>query len=314
MTVGRFYYGTLPASDAPAEVAAYGWQCRQDNYDLGPELAALRSAGATAVMVYADATVYNPAETTGVRVGLAPTAMNPAWLLTPTRAQNHGETLVDVGNPEYQAASAAFLVAKCQTHGYDGVVLDELNEQFSWGGWSAAPSKYPSDAAWQAAQLSYLTTVSAAIRAAGFSVYANYGGSYETFAEDCLEQVTGLVSQYWVGKTGTTAPLDWAADLEWASYCEGLGKQSVYHISTASPQVANFGLCTFLLVTEGHGVVCAAVSDSGDDLPLASLSGLGAPSGPFTLSGSTYTRQFANGRVVADSAAQTGTIYLGGTS
>lgn len=320
---GRFDY-TL--DDRPFSYQArWQWQGLQADTTITPTLPELRQAGAQMLIAYANPTVYNPSETTGVRTCVAPATVQQSWILTDssgkqiTRSQNGGEYLLDPASTDYQQASVAFLVQKCQVQGWDGVILDEVDYTPTW--WNGTrPAKYATDASWQSAMLGYVQAITTGLANAGLFTYINYGGPLtDPWAETVTQACTGTCAQYWVGVEGSnwTAPTAsngiWQQMLQWAIWNETNKKQSLFHCCTSSQTVAELGLATFLLATQGNGVYFAAVQDELDDIWTPAFDAalrLGVPLAPYTQNGTVYTRQFAFGSVSVDSSALTGTITL----
>ena len=81
----------------------------------------------------------------------------------------------DVGNPAYQAAWATNVIAFLRANGGEGVFIDDVLRDIKplTGEYPAA---YPNQAAWQAAMASFIASVGASLKAAGYYVLVNADG------------------------------------------------------------------------------------------------------------------------------------------
>lgn len=293
----------------PSIDGRWQWQCLQGNY--AATISQVRAAGGRTIVRYTTPAVTNQGDVPGDRLCLPPAGIEPAWVLLDanqrpvTRTAVPGDTLVDIGNPAYQAAAAAHLVDLCRSEGWDGVVLDEVNAVFAYGAWGAVPAKYPTDEAWRAAELSFVTAVAGALRAAGYRCWINLGATDSPWARQVTLACDGACVEYWTGSPDQVA---------WATWCEQQGSRGIYHATTTDPVAAVNGLAALLLVSHGYGVFCAAVKDYGDDIWPAEFTAATRLGAPLTaqVSGTTHTRRFTNGVVTVDPTSGAGSITLGG--
>jgi hypothetical protein len=261
-------------------------------------------------------------------------ANHPDWFLTDPdgnrlRFQHFPQALVmDVGNPEYQQAGLASVIAQLKAGGFDGVLLDDANASLRWviAGGSADCVKYPTDQLWQAAVSSFLSNVGPALRKAGLLVVANIGGSTVT---------PGPVWQKWNG------PLDgameesftnggvgrdsirngeWLPKLTHAVWSEANRKISLDHARTRTRGGARYGLATMLLAANGNNSFYASAHYATEIWwpEYRTARSLGRPLGAYrVLANGVYRRNFAHGVVLVNphahpaSRVQLGGLYSG---
>jgi len=257
-------------------------------------------------------------------------ANHPEWFLTDPdgnrlKFQHFPQAFVmDVGNPEYQQAGLANVIAQLKADGFDGVLLDDANASLHWviAGGSVECAKYPTDELWQAAVYSFLSNVGPALRKAGLLVLANIGGSTVT---------PGRTWQTWNG------PLDgameesftnggsgrdsirngeWLPKLDHAAWSETHQKISLDHARTATRGGARYGLATMLLAANGGNSFYASAHYAREVWwpEYKTAKSLGRPLGRYrVLRSGVYRRDFAHGVVLVNPRAHAAhRVRLGG--
>jgi putative glycosyl hydrolase-like family 15 (GHL15) protein len=257
-------------------------------------------------------------------------ANHPEWFLTDADGSRlgfqhfPGALVMDVGNPEYQQAGLAKVIAQLNAGGFDGVLLDDANASLRWviAGGSAACAKYPTDQLWQSAVYSFLSNVGPALRKAGFLVLANIGGSTVT---------PGRTWQTWNGPldgameesfTNGGAGRDsirngeWLPKLKHAVWSEAHEKISLDHARTRTRRGARYGVATMLLAANGNNSFYASAHYATEIWwpEYTTAKSLGRPLGEYRiLRNGVYRRDFAHGVVLVNPHAHPASrVRLGG--
>jgi Hypothetical glycosyl hydrolase family 15 len=320
MRNGRVLYGTDTAHDAA--IQAHLWPCQilQAN---DANTVALHAVGADTIYRYATA-VYRPGDNQGITQCTLPSTVQSAWFLLDaagkqiTRSSN-GDVALDPGNTAFQQAAVTFLAQQLAAGQFDGVMLDEINEAFSYGDWSASPAKYPTAGSWQAALTSFVTALTAGLTALSYKVTINLACSNTLSWGKALVGVTNrCFIEFWMAGNQalqwTTTNGLWVPALQWAQWLEQNGHEGWFNVNTTNQAIAGYGLASYLLITEEEGIV-SAVSDYGTasdvwTLDFENARILGAPLGRYSQVGSVYTRQFAHGTVMVNPTAGTYSITV----
>lgn len=279
-------------------------------------------------LVYATV-VQRPSDPAGITQCLRPADVRPEWLLRDTQGRvinrplngAGGDNALDVGHPDLRAAAAAFLVAKCRTEGWTGVLLDEVNAAFGWGFPGRTPARYPTAAAYRTAMIGFVRTVTSALRAAGFEVAGNLGTVVPDSGEFCRELVgAGMVpvSEFFVAGSSDSAPASlenggWDEQVRWAEWSLATAAQTLLHDKQTAAEAVRYGLATFLLVDNGTGAYGASVEYTAE-ATASDRSGasqrcfddalaLGAPQGPRReVQRGVWRRDFDNGWVLVNTS------------
>lgn len=282
-------------------------------------------------LVYATA-VRRTSDPAGTTQCARPQDVPDAWVLRDeagrpvTRGQGGEDTALDVGDPGFQLASADFLVAKCRRERWAGVLHDEFNPEFGFGWDGAVPAKHPTTQAWQAALLGYVTVLARRLADAGFLLAGNIG-TVTRYSRGWNQQLVdaGLVpvSEFFVtGATGngTIATAEnglWAEQVDWLDRNLAAGRTVVVHERQTDEALVRYGLGTFLLCDDGHGVFGADVDYDAATTPypdcFADAVRLGSPGGARTeLRPGLWRRRFSHGHVLVNSSG-TATTWDGVT-
>jgi hypothetical protein len=329
----RVAYGDAPARmDVTRERGRYRYMVmhRVD----APVVARLKAEDPNVkVLMYVDMMSADPGDPTGEADWVGWTdadANHPDWFLTGPNGKRlvfqHYPTsrVMDVGNPAYQGAGVARVIADAHAGGFDGIFLDDANASLRWviAGGSSQCVKYPTDGAWQAAVYSFLSNVAPQLQAAGLLAVANIGGS--TVTKGLWPKWNGpldgaMEESYTNGGAGRDSLRNglWQARLGHNLWSENHGKLSLDHAVTRTRTGARYGLATMLLVENGNSAFNASTDYTNEvwwpeyDLTRR----LGAALGPYrVLSNGDYRRDFTNGVVLVNPHANpTSVVHLGAT-
>ncbi len=144
---------------------------------------------------------------TGVRADLA----EESWFLHDAAGErlvycDHPEVwAAEVGNPGYQAAWTAAVLARVTADGFDGVMLDDVNTfpGHCLGDQGTPIAEYPTDEAYGEATVAFMAAVGPALQAEGLAVAPNIAlNPWDTTqlvqAAEMLPYVTHWVREYWM--------------------------------------------------------------------------------------------------------------------
>lgn len=231
-------------------------------------------------LVYASA-VRRTSDPEGITQCMLPKNVPDEWLLRDqagrviSRAQ--GDTVaLDVGNSKVRSAAAKFLVEKCARQRWSGVAHDEFNPVFGFGWSGAVPARYPTDTQWQEALLGYVAVLSKAVADAGFLFAGNVGTVTTTsrpFNKAIVRTGCLSISEFFVAggrdpaSAATAENGQWAEQVDWVEWNLHAGRRVVVHDAQTEPGRIRYGLGTFLLLDDGHGVYGADADYNADTTP-----------------------------------------------
>jgi hypothetical protein len=287
------------------------------------------------VFMYVDMMSADPRDPTGEAdwASWGDAADHPDWFLRgpagkPLVFKDYPSSRVmDVGNPNYQQAAVARVIADAHAGGFDGIFLDDANASLRWviAGGSSRCVKYPTNATWQAAVYSFFQNVAPQLRSAGLLVVANIGGS--TVTKGLWPKWNGpldgaMEESYTNGGTGRDSIRNglWPAKFGHNLWSEKHGKLSLDHALTRTRSGARYALATMLLAEGGHSVFYASTQYTKEvwwpEYDLTKR--LGAARGPYrVLRNGDYRRDFTHGVVLvnphanATRAVRLGATYIG---
>jgi len=259
-------------------------------------------------------------------------AEHPQWFLTDTAGKRLNSAgwpwlwLMDVGDPAYQQAWAASVIAEAKTDGWDGVFMDDANPTLKYHFDPAGVARYPSDAAWSAAMRSMVAATGPRLQAAGLLAIANVccARDYAGVWKDWLGFLSGAMDEMftkWGNDPANGYIWDWGAggwktQLDEIRDAEAMGKYflGVAHSARDDARAARYGLTTLLLASEGRATFSLAQDYTNQtwfsDYDRAGR--LGSPRAPYARSGSVYRRDFANGVVIVNPSQTAVRVKLGG--
>jgi hypothetical protein len=265
-------------------------------------------------------------------VGYAPAdTQHPDWFLLDSAGQRiHRRgtptyVLMDIGNAGYQQAWARNAIRAARRDGWDGVFADDLS--LSLPDVSARPARYPDDAAWRAAVLSFVQAVGTQLHAAHLLLFTNTasGVTYPLAWRALLTWVDGTMEEGWMRPTTEhgqpLATLDgaWPRQLDELTAAEARGKYFLAELpaDASDVQAIRYGLATYLLGASG----LSSYDVSGSPPYTAPVwlepdytdaRRLGAPHGTYwVLASGVFRRDFARGSVLVNPWTRARTVRLG---
>ena len=228
------------------------------------------------------------------------------WLLTrngqPIQYPSYpADYMVDVANPAYIAAAQANMKRLLSNPNFDLFCDNGFGQVKQMGGTS---DQYPTDAALEAAYVTGMKALVATAHSLGRKVYWNVCSDTLSVIQSYAGCVDGIMLESFTdGGLGLSQQTPWdQAMLQAAGWCESVGKDVVVHTYNTSETGDVFALCTALLVANGHTFFTTSTNNystapTGDlwwpEYQLAAS--LVSAVGPYTQTGSAYTRQFFDG-------------------
>ena len=240
-------------------------------------------------------------------------ASQPSWFLKDqngNRIVSSGNSMMDMGDSGYEQACVAHAMALAKQYGFDGIMFDGLNSQWTW----CVPSgttveKYPSTQSWEAAMQSFLNYAGATVHADHMLAMANLGGTSTSLWEQWTTPLDGAAEQGWTAAGyGPTQQLPWwKAKLDSVAWSEAHHKYAVLNSWSRTLAGNTYGLASMLLVAGGWSSYATNNNDMGAYEPwypaYTTAQSLGAPLGAYTqLSNGVYERQFENGLVLVNAS------------
>ncbi|HUZ53168.1 MAG TPA: putative glycoside hydrolase [Streptosporangiaceae bacterium] len=247
---------------------------------------------------------------------------HPSWLLRaagtrqPLEFQGYPRIWeTDYGNHAYQRQWIRNVLADVRDHGWDGVDVDNaLTTADAYG----LASKYPTNAAVQAATYSALRIVGRALRHAGVASVFNvgYATTFPGLWERWLRQVAGLEQEFYL--SFFTQPS--AAGSTWAAYeaevlsCVTQHKSCWFHtgghMASVTPRTRGYALASYLLAADSRQLLALG---SGTPISRTPCWVLGRPLGPAYRVGAASRRDFAGGIALANPSMSRLSVSLGAT-
>ena len=258
-------------------------------------------------------------------VGYPEASSHPEWFLKDTNGQafrfgNYSWLwAADIGNPAYQDAWAANVVAAAKAGGWDGVFMDDTNYSIRSHHDPRDVAKYPTDAQYGAAMRSMVANVAPKIRAAGKLAFANMQWvDFPSQVNDWLQFLDGGMEEGFVkwGSVGEgyADPRRWSTQLANIKEAERQGKAMLAVTQSANTDVsaALFGWATALLGGQGH-VYFALHGDYTNENWFPEYDyALGDPTGPESKdTNGVHRRVFAGGLVLVNPTSTTQTVSFG---
>jgi hypothetical protein len=282
--------------------------------------------------IYTDAdnprAATDPSNPGGVAYTDADTS-HPEWFLKDAGGNRityngHADyTLMDIGDPGYQAAWASNVITQAKRDGWELVFADDLG--LALYATSGMPVKYPDPTAWQGAVKSFLQAVHPKLAAAGLKLVANVvsGVTYPAVRKELLQWVDGTMEEGWmrpsVERTALLATAAWPKQLAEAQDAEQAGKLFLAELPATSSdtRAVRYGLATYLLAAGGMSSYDVSGSPSHTTeqwfAEFDTALQLGPPAGSATrLDSGVYRREFAAGAVLVNPTTASQTVDLGG--
>jgi hypothetical protein len=329
---GRLNYVVDTAHSDQVQANNWPFEVLQRGYagQLGAIQHAETSKAPMTFLFYADPMVERPSDPKGWTTALPPAKIKPAWLLRDssgavlTRSDGNGDEMLDPGNTDYQNAAAANLVSVANSEGWDGVMLDEINETWQWT-MARQPANYPTQQTWDDAQIAFVHNVCGQVAAAGKQCVTNTG-DYATdagFWNQVTSDNSGSMQEFYVALDASMGGHPAVATIEngWWQPSENrliasqkAGKDSLFRAYAANTAQVRYALGSYLLAWQGYGTFAASTDYYGDtdawSTDFTTAHALGAPVGASQAAGQLLWRQFQHGYVVVNphSTQQTATV------
>jgi hypothetical protein len=247
-------------------------------------------------------------------------AQHPDWFTTDLAGNRiewsawPGHWQMDVGDPGYQDAWAANVLAELRRYGWDGVFIDNTDvdhDDMYFPG--KQMREYPTQPAYQAATRSFLARVGPRLTSAGFLVLPNIQ-SHPTLVTPALwadwtQFTSGGVHQYWMrwGNGHSFGGDYWLQLQETFEQQQRAGK--VFLTGTPADDAASmrWGKASFLLGWNGG----PAGYGAGNWHPEWTID-IGTPTGPRYQVGTAWRREYTGGTAIANpSERQAQAVALG---
>lgn len=288
------------------------------------------SAAPMTFLFYADPMVERPSDPKGYTTALPPAQLKPAWQLHDssgavlTRSDGDGDEMLDPGNVDYQNAAAANLISVANSEHWDGVMLDEINETWSWT-MAEQPANYATQQSWDTAQIAFVHNVCGQLTKAGKQCVTNTG-DYATdagFWSQVTADNSGSMQEFFValnntlGGNPTVATIDngwWQPSENRLIASQNQGKDSLFHAYAANADEVRYALGSYLLAWRGYGTFAASTDYYGGtdawSADFTTAKALGDPVSTYQAGGNLLWRQFQHGYVVVNphGTQQTATV------
>jgi hypothetical protein len=237
-----------------------------------------------------------------------------------------GYYLGDIGSATYQNLWVQKVSARLAAQHVDGVFIDNvICNNFAEN--SGTSAKYPDDASWRAAALSFVKNVSAQMQAKGFYVLMNtycYGNgsaaSNTAWWNDVAPYPDGMITESFEQNPSSYTDLkydcpscswmgDWKARLDVLDSAQAAGTDAWELSSGGSLVAAKYACASFRLKWNGKGGGCGADTGGVDPYDGSGWTyPIGTPTGTMTQSGAAYYRMYSNGKVIVNPSTSSVTV------
>jgi hypothetical protein len=305
--------------DMIAQLHAWNPDLKVLVYDLGPYTVAGTAEYETLMAEHPD---YFARDAEGNLITVAAAGGAPAY---------PNNTLMDEGNPGWQAWEAQRVASNIAAWGFDGAYIDSMGPGVFTGSTTGVPIDPSTDQAYTPAQ--WLEAGGEALDAIKAAIGSKYlfssglvnGVEYQQETYYLADStVNGMQTNSWMRVAGASLT-QWpsssllASDLAMVQSLQDQGKAffawtSVWTTATPAQEQAweTYSLAAYLLVDNGANDYYTFDSPFDSDRTTIfypnELAALGAPEGPFTLSGGVYSRTFQHGSVTLDTTTNTAAI------
>ncbi len=272
-------------------------------------------------------------------LGYCWTAVNhPDWFLTDTNGARiefcdfAGAWQMDVGNVAYQQQWLDNVLADLRSAGWDGVMLDDVNESETWHLCGRTISRYPTSAQYGAATESFLARVAPSLRREGYLAMPNIAlddwwtsagvarwDRWVTYGSGAIQEYFskwGRDSSRWLTDDGVHS--DWSGRQALFARAQALGKTiiGVTYAPSTDLRSMRYGRASFLLDWNGGAsalVFEPTTPETQDPYAKEWTTDLGAPTGARVKVGVAWKRTFTGGVAVLNpSPSTTQTVSLDG--
>jgi hypothetical protein len=310
--------------------------------EVGVANAAAAGALNTTSLVYASGTSIPQNYTDGVSYSQA---LANNWLLKDSSGNyvenvSYGRYIGDFGDPGYQQAFAQWALTFLAQNHNEGLKIDDTicDAPALTGG--VYPAKYPTQQAWENAQVSFISTVGDILKAHGYYVMVNAtckirgnaasndGSLTAAFWQRLAPHVSGLCSEYWqqLPSQPTTLRLDgndtwmhfWSSWQSLVNVAQNAGVDFFAAMSGSSTatNIMRYGKASFLLDWDGKGGAFMYLSDGGSTDPWNPewTTDIGTPAGAKYQVGVGWRRNYTAGTALVNPNPTTSQQFaLGGT-
>jgi hypothetical protein len=250
-------------------------------------------------------------------------ANHPDWFLLDTM----GRRVTDPDLPGFYYMDPAnvgwrqFWLSRAQyaqeTYGWRGVFMDCVDlgiNRFTRHGQQLA--NYPTDSAWQSAELGLLASVYPYFQSKGSPVWANLAEGPLSALPSYLNYLDGAMNEGFAvdWSTGYLSTTDWQNSLSWVDQLTSRNKKAIL-VAQGPGQQTNtvrqqFGFASYLLVDDAHASFrYADYNDYNADWLYSNYkAALGTPVTGRYLSGSVWRRDFTHGYVTVDPVSHASSI------
>ena len=281
-------------------------------------------------LVYMSGTSIRQAFFTGVPYDQA---LRNGWLLKNSgggylRNPVYESYIADVGNPAYQKQWADNVAGFLARNHDDGVFVDDVVADIEALA-GEYPSKYPSQHAWQDAQLSFIRYVGRTLKKKGFYVLASANGSIRDdsrsnnaeltslFWKQLAPSVSGLFCEYWLQLPPDPSKLRVAGSDDWTKWWgrwqslvsvaqnAGVDFFAEMYGTNAGTDVMRYGRASFLLDWDGGGgaFIFSPGDDGADPWNPEWTTQIGRPVGRKFKVGVGWRRNFSSGVALVNPSA-----------
>jgi hypothetical protein len=293
---------------------------------------ALKAANpALKVLVYKDASFavdYMQPSDQYLPGGVNYWSADPSWFLRDTTGARvassgyPGAWMMDVGSASYQEAWLANVLADVRGHGWDGVLLDDVNESMTFHLGGRTLARYPTNANWYQAMRSFLARVGPGLTSRGVLAVPNINfDCWEACWRDYLQFVSGAMREWWskngTGPTGhyTGTSWEWANSFLRITQAAGKFLLPVTYAPKSDTRSMRFARASFLLDWDGgSSSLIFEPTDPEAQNPYSAewTLDIGRPLGSRYRVGVAWRRQFSGGTALVNpSSTRTQTVTLG---
>jgi Hypothetical glycosyl hydrolase family 15 len=312
---------------------------RYSYVNVGPADAAAAGALPTKSLVYTSGTSVYPGWSAGMTYQ---EALANNWLLKDASGAylmnvDYGAYVGDIGNPAYQQRFVDNVSALLARNGNEGAFIDDVLATSAGMTGGKFPAKYPTQQAWEDAQVSFVQYVGQALRARGYYVLvqaiawiagnpgSDDGSLNAAFWSRLAPHVSGIQSEYWIQDpndvtrlraTGTAWYQQWDGWLNLMNAAQSRGTDffAMMYGSTTNVETMRYGRASFLLLWDGSGGAFTYDIPSGDPWNAEWTTAVGQPAGARFQVGVGWRREYTNGTAIVNPSPSTSqTFALGGT-
>jgi putative glycosyl hydrolase-like family 15 (GHL15) protein len=256
-------------------------------------------------------------------------AHHPDWFTTDQSGNRiewgpwGGHWQMDVGSSAYQDQWFANVLSELKQNGWDGVAIDNVNDDPSGYFGNRVSQEYPTKTAYAAATRSFLARVGPALISSGFLVLPNIQASADPSVwADWTQFTSGAVRQYWMkwdspNEDAYFDGADWLAVMGILENLQRAGKIMIADTpATPWPDVRamRYARASFLVGWDGGASALSIESGPTGRAHPEWMIDIGQPLGSRYQVGSAWRRNYTGGTAIVNiSASQSQSVSLGGT-